>query len=30
MTFEGKELIKSEEYKTYTPKIGQPEIIQAQ
>jgi len=27
MTFEGKDLIKREEFKTYTPKIGQPEII---
>lgn len=27
MTFEGKDLIKKEEFKTYMPKIGQPEII---
>lgn len=27
MTFDGKELVKREEFKTYTSKIGQPEII---
>lgn len=28
MTFDGKNLVKKEEFKTYTPKKGQPEILQ--
>lgn len=30
MTFDGKNIVKREEFKTYINKIGQPEIIQAQ